>query len=101
MRRILALAEGRGDAGHHSCRDALDTAGGRTVDMSAENRGNPPGVLQNPLQPRHDFPCFEVQRIRPHRNLEWRVVGEHCTIAVGAGLRALMSATVRAKSRSL
>jgi hypothetical protein len=47
------------------------------VNMAAENSDDPPGVLQSPAQPRHYIPAFEVERVRPHRNLKWRMVREN------------------------
>ena len=47
---------------------------GSTVNMAAENSDDPPGVLQGPAQPRHYIPAFEVEPVRPHRNLKWWMV---------------------------
>ena len=77
IRGILPFAQCCRDARHHGRRDALDIARSRTVNMTAEDSDNSPGVLQSPPQPRHYFRCFEVERIRPHHNLKWRMVGEH------------------------
>jgi hypothetical protein len=46
-RRILPFAQRRRDARHHACRDAADMTGGRTMNMAAENRNDPPGALQD------------------------------------------------------
>ena len=44
------------------------------VGVAAENTDDPPGVLQDPAQPRHYFRCFEVEPLRPYRNFERRMV---------------------------
>jgi hypothetical protein len=74
---IFAFAQCRRDAGHHHRRDARDMTRSSTVNMAAENSDDPPGVLQSPAQPRHYIPGFEVERVRPHRNLKWRMVREN------------------------
>jgi hypothetical protein len=51
LSRILAFAQRRGDALRHGRRDAPDLTRGSAVNMAAENRDDPPGVLQNPAQP--------------------------------------------------
>jgi hypothetical protein len=48
-----------------------------TVNMAAENSDDPPSVLQSPAQPRHHFPGFEVERVRPNRHLKWWMVREN------------------------
>jgi hypothetical protein len=48
-----------------------------TVNMAAENSDDPPGAPQSPAQPRHYIPGLEVERVRPHRNLKWRMVCEN------------------------
>ena len=74
VRRILALAQCRRDARHHCRRDASDTTRNSTMNMATENGDDPPGVLQRPAHPRHYRWCLEVEPIRPHRNLKWRMV---------------------------
>jgi hypothetical protein len=86
IRGILAFAQSRRDARHHGCRDALDIARSSTVHMAAENSDHPPGVLQSPPQPRHDFRCFEVERMRPHHHRKWRMVREHRNRLGGVGV---------------
>ena len=57
-----------------------------TVNMAAENADDPPGVLQGPAQPRHYLRCFEVERVRPHRNLKRRMVRENRNRLGGLGI---------------
>ena len=47
---------------------------GSTVNMAAENGDHPPGMLQRPAELRHRLPRFEVDPVRPHHDLEWRMV---------------------------
>lgn len=48
-----------------------------TVNVAAENSDDPPRMLQGPVQPRHDILRFEVEAIRPHHHLKWRMVREN------------------------
>ena len=57
-----------------------------TVNMAAEDGDDPPGVLQSPAQPRHDLRGFEVERVRPHRNLKRRMVRENRNRLGGLGV---------------
>ena len=54
--------------------------------MATENGDDPPGVLQSPAQPRHHLRCFEVEPIRPHCNLKWRMVRENRNRLGGLGV---------------
>ena len=57
-----------------------------TVNMTAENGDNPPGVLQGQAQPGHYLRCIEVERVRPHRNLKRRMVRENGNRLGGLGI---------------
>ena len=77
LRRIFALAQRGRDAWHHDCRDASDVTLGSTMNMAAENSNDPPGVLQSSAQPRYYLRCLEVDPVRPHHHLKWRMVREN------------------------
>ena len=57
-----------------------------TMNMAAENGGGPPGVLQCSAQPRHNLKCFEVEPVRTHLNLKWRMVREKRNWLGGLGI---------------
>ena len=59
------------------------------MNMAAENGDDPPRVLQSPTQPRRRLRCFEVEPIRPHRNLKWRMVHENRDRLRGLGVDQL------------
>ena len=56
------------------------------MNMAAENGDDPPRVLQCPAQSRHDLRCFEVERVRPHRNLKRWMVRENRNRLGGLGI---------------
>ena len=65
------------DALHNYRRDVTYLTRGGTVNMAAETGNDSPGVLQSLLQCRHYLCSFEVECIRPHRNLKRRMVHEN------------------------
>ena len=64
-------------------------ARGPTVNMAAENGDDPPGVLQGLAQPRQHLRCFEIERVRPHRDLERRMMRENRNGLGGFGIDQL------------
>lgn len=77
MRRIVASAQRRRDAGHHGRRNTSDVTFRRPMNMAAENGNHPPGMLQSLAQPRHRFQCFEMKPVRPNGHFERRMVREN------------------------
>ncbi len=57
-----------------------------TVNVTAENGSDSPGVLQSPTQPRHYLRCFEVERVRPHHDFKRRMVSENRNRLGGLGI---------------
>ena len=57
-----------------------------TVNMAAEDGDDPAGVLQSLAQPRHHLRRFEIEGVRPHRNLERRMVRENRNRPCGLGI---------------
>ena len=100
VRRILALAQRRRDARHHCRRDASDTTCNSTMNMAAENGDDPPGALQSPAHPRQDLRRFEVQPIRPYRNLEWWMVRENRNRLGGLGIDQVGQTSRSARRKS-
>jgi hypothetical protein len=84
--RILTFAQRRRDARRHCRRNAPDMTRSSTVNVAAENGNDSPGVLQSPAQPRHCLRCFEVEPIRPHHDLERRMVRENPNRLGGLGI---------------
>ena len=86
VRRIVAFAQCRRDAGHHGRRNTPDMTRSRTVNMAAENSDDPPGVQQGLAQPRHHLRRFEMERVRPHRHLKRRMVRKNRNRLGGLGI---------------
>src|SRR5262249_17216048 len=66
--------------------NASDITRSSTMNVAAENGHDPPGVLQSLAEPRHRIRCLEVEPIRPHQNLKWRMVGENRNRLGGLGV---------------
>ena len=75
--RVTALAQRGGDAGHYCRCDVCDMTCRTAMNMAAENRNDPPGMLQGTAQFRHDLPGFKVNRIRPYQDFKWRMVSKN------------------------
>jgi hypothetical protein len=77
VRRIIAFAQCRRDAGYHRRGDASDMSLGGAMNMTAENGNHAPGMLQSSAQPRHYLRCLEMKPVRPNGNFKWRVMREN------------------------
>ncbi len=60
--------------------------GSSTVNMAAEDGDDPPGVLQGAAELGHCLRRFEVERLRPHRNLKGRMMRENRNRFGGLGV---------------
>jgi len=64
-------------AGHHCGGDIPDMAFSGAMNVTAENSGDPPRVLQSAAQSLHDLRFFEVQPLGPDHDFERRMVCEN------------------------
>jgi hypothetical protein len=74
---ILTVSQCRRDARHYRRRNAPDVTRSSTVNMTAENGDDPPGMLQSPAKHRHYLWRLKVERVWPYLNFKGWVVREN------------------------
>ena len=100
--RILAFAQCRRDARHHRRRNAPDMTRSRTVNMAAEDWRRPAPECCNAWRsPAIISGVSKLMRVRPHRNLERRMVRENRNRLRGLGIyHGRSSASARSAQKS-